>query len=96
MAKRTVFSRRFGKCKASIRYDSSVKEYEYVVVGPTKKSPWSGSGFTDDKKDARASLADMIKRMHKAGVCRVDKPRWTPESDAWAMKLGGARRRRRG
>ena len=67
MALRTIKRVKFGRCTMSIQRDAANDEFVVVAKAPNRN--WNGRYHTNDKADARATAADSIRRMRRAGAC---------------------------
>lgn len=65
---RSVKTVRFGRCAVSIKRDADWDELVVVAKSPVRRM--SGTYHTGDMSDARATAADMIRRMRRSGGCR--------------------------
>lgn len=69
MGRRSIKSIRVGaQCFVSIHRDSEWNEYIVTSRGPAALH--RGTYHTTDKKDARGTAADIIRRLRRSGACK--------------------------
>lgn len=84
MARRKIKQVTFGKCQVAIYRDSYAGEYvvRATVGDRVQGGATNGGYFTDDKRDARATAAAMVRKLKRTPACK-------------AGGLAGARTKRR-